>query len=975
MSSSGSNSKQQNQSSDRGGVLLVAISIVLLIFGLGMFLGNVMQTSTASLQAFKDLSIGLAGILSLPFSLLIIWLALLCAAASKHSLSFRGILIILGLSVSLMALMTLGTNVPGQGSLLDYVSNVNINYRKCAEPYSLTQYLACAFERYAGRFDGTMTPGGGLFGMLIAFPLWYMLDEIGGLVLVSILMIALGFALFRKNPVVIIQDFRKKRDQASSPAENPVQGEGYDRAELLEKGEAGPESPVYQPFDPRFEAPAQPEWGQDSGTQNDVPPQLVLAPSVLPEFAMPNPGTKPVKAFNRPEPPKEYTDKQQPVASMAGYAEPERRVAVEKTPVFSELEKPVKTDTPGIADPQRAQAVVPPKAEDPFAYPETPISEEIPQKPVLSRPEEESYTKPQTPVTAEARPPRRSETRSYESNLELKKPEPTLPWEEERPAPHREAGGEVHVQPAFELSGKRTAIPVRGNEALDSKSLDGVKRTEKQPMGQQIRFSLDDYQKPPISLLTMAPKEEEMDYSKEDSIRAEKLINTLANFAIPARVEDIVHGPSVTRFAIRLDQKVNVNKVRNITDNLKMELKAKGGIRAEIPIPGTSNIGIEVSNDHVSKVYLSEVLTSARMQEAKSPTTVAIGKDITGCPIVCELMDTPHLLIAGATGSGKSVCINSIISSILFRASPKEVKLILIDPKFVEMQPYNQMPHLLLPVISDPKKATAALEWVCQEMDRRYQLMQEFGVRNLDAYNKKLPPDKEPIPRIILIVDEMADLMQMAKKAVEEHIMRITAKARAAGICLILATQRPSVNIITGVIKANIPSRIAFMVSSPFDSKTILDAQGAEQLMGRGDMLFRANTRDTIRVQGCLVEDRDVEQLTEYISRSCNPEYNADIIAYLEDEDTRKEGDSFVEETNDMEDSFDDLLPEAIRIAVEEEAISISMLQRVLRVGYARAGRMIDEMTKRGIISSSEGTKPRRTLMTRSQYEEYLKQQ
>ncbi len=332
----------------------------------------------------------------------------------------------------------------------------------------------------------------------------------------------------------------------------------------------------------------------------------------------------------------------------------------------------------------------------------------------------------------------------------------------------------------------------------------------------------------------------------------------------------------------------DVSKLRSVMDNLTIELKAKGDIRAEIPIPGTSFVGLEVSNDTTSKVYLSEVLDAPRTREIKSPTTVALGKDITGTPILAELMDMPHLLIAGATGSGKSVCINSIICSILYRASPQQVRLILIDPKFVELQPYNDVPHLLLPVITDAKKATMALDWVCTEMDERYQIMQKAGVRNLDAYNKRLGPDEEPLPRIIVIVDEMADLMTVSGKIIEDHIKRITAKARAAGICLILATQRPSVNIITGVIKANIPGRIAFRVASPFDSKTILDAQGAEKLLGYGDMLFRGSIRDPIRVQGCFVSDRDVEQTVEYIKSRNKADYNLDIMEHIEKQNRLK---------------------------------------------------------------------------------------
>ena len=497
----------------------------------------------------------------------------------------------------------------------------------------------------------------------------------------------------------------------------------------------------------------------------------------------------------------------------------------------------------------------------------------------------------------------------------------------------------------------------------------------RKPEPKQIKLALDDYEVPPKRLLAAPPPGEVNDTTEEDQRRGVKLIETLKSFQITAHLHDIVHGPTVTRFAIRLAEGINVNKLRNVMDNLTIELKAKGDIRAEMPIPGTSFVGLEVSNDKTTKVYLREVLESSRMKENPSPTAVALGKDITGTPIVCELMDMPHLLIAGATGSGKSVCINSIICSILYRASPRNVRLIMVDPKFVELQPYNDVPHLMMPVITDAKKATAALDWVCQEMDERYQILVEAGVRNLDAYNKRLGPDEEPLPRIIVIVDEMADLMTTSGKQIEDHIKRITAKARAAGICLILATQRPSVNIITGVIKANIPGRIAFRVSSPFDSKTILDSNGAEKLLGYGDMLFRSTTREPIRVQGCFVADKDVEQTVEYIRSRNKADYNLDLVEHVEKSDSGEGGNGMGDSVEGGDAEFDELLPQAIEMAVEAGQMSISMLQRVLRVGYARSGRLIDEMERRGIISGNEGTKPRKTLMTREQYMSYLEQE
>jgi DNA segregation ATPase FtsK/SpoIIIE-like protein len=492
---------------------------------------------------------------------------------------------------------------------------------------------------------------------------------------------------------------------------------------------------------------------------------------------------------------------------------------------------------------------------------------------------------------------------------------------------------------------------------------------KKQINGEQLEFIPKYYDRPSDTLLSAPPEGSRPDTTEEDTIRAEKLIKTLDSFNIPASVQQIVHGPAITRFAIRLGEGVNVNRIRNVLDNLSLELLAKAPVRAEIPIPGTPLIGIEVANDKSDIVYLREVLFSKKMLGSASPTTVALGKDITGNPITCDLFDMPHLLIAGATGSGKSVCINSIITSILYRARPDELKLILVDPKFVELQPYNACPHLLHPVITDVADAEASLEWLCDEMDDRYHRMQELGVRNISGYNRRVDSFDKKMPFIVVIIDEMADLILTSGKEVEEYIKRITAKARAAGICLILATQRPSVNVITGVIKANIPSRIAFQVSSQVDSRTILDSIGAERLLGNGDMLYMPrNFPAPVRVQGCYISDKDVENVTNFVKSQNRVEYNADLMEHIKNARERSDSNKGYYATDDDNGVFDEKLPDAIEMAVESGQTSISMLQRVLRVGYGRAGRLIDEMERRGIIGASEGTKPRKTIMTREEY-------
>ncbi len=363
------------------------------------------------------------------------------------------------------------------------------------------------------------------------------------------------------------------------------------------------------------------------------------------------------------------------------------------------------------------------------------------------------------------------------------------------------------------------------------------------------------------------------------------------------------------------------------------------------------------------------------MHAARNPLVVALGKDIAGKPILCDLSRMPHLLIAGATGSGKSVCINSIVCSLLYRASPEDVRLIMVDPKQVELQVYNGIPHLLIPVISDPKKASSALNWVVNEMFDRYGKFSSMSVRNLDGYNKKVGKDKK-LPNIVVIIDEMADLMEVCRKDVEESVRRLAALARAAGIYMVLATQRPSVDVITGVIKNNIPSRIAFTVSSGVDSRTIIDVNGAEKLMGKGDMLYQpTGASKPTRLQGCFVSDEEVARITENIVTRYQADYNLDIQSQMDEaQDSAGKGSGDEAAAESMEGEFNDLLSNAIRMAVEDGQTSISMLQRRLRIGYARAGRLVDEMTKRGIVSESEGSKPRKVLISREQFLEWLKE-
>ncbi len=479
---------------------------------------------------------------------------------------------------------------------------------------------------------------------------------------------------------------------------------------------------------------------------------------------------------------------------------------------------------------------------------------------------------------------------------------------------------------------------------------------------QALEFETEEYNYPPVDLLQLSQPNKVKNMEQQDQMKAQKLEETLKSFGISAKLTGIAHGPAVTRFEMQPAPGVKVSRIVNLADDIALNLAATS-IRIEAPIPGKPAIGVEIPNEVIEMVPIREVLESSVARRNPSRLAVALGKDNSGRHIIADIAKMPHVLIAGATGSGKSVCINSIICSILYRATPEEVRMIMIDPKVVELSVYNSIPHLLIPVVTDPKKASGALNWAVMEMTDRYKKFADRGVRNMQGYNAALKEGEKSLPQIVVIIDELADLMMVAPGEVEDAICRLAQLARAAGIHLVIATQRPSVNVITGVIKANIPSRIAFTVASQVDSRTILDVGGAEKLLGRGDMLYApSGTNKPQRVQGAWVSEEEVHAIVEYIKARHDTDYNEEVIEQLEQLDNG-EADS-----EKPDDEYDELLPQAVEMVVEAGSASISMLQRRLRVGYARAGRMIDEMAARGIVSQSEGAKPRDVLITREQY-------
>ncbi len=478
-----------------------------------------------------------------------------------------------------------------------------------------------------------------------------------------------------------------------------------------------------------------------------------------------------------------------------------------------------------------------------------------------------------------------------------------------------------------------------------------------------VTMTSESYRFPPIDLLNKAKRSKGNAAEEENILRAKamKLEDTLHSFNIDAQVTNVTQGPTVTRYEVHPNSGVKVKGIKNLADDIALNMEAKS-IRIEAPIPGKPAVGIEIENDRINMVTAREIVDSAAFKKSESKITFAVGKDIAGKAIVADLKTMPHLLIAGSTGSGKSVCINTIIASFLYKAKPDEVKLVLVDPKVVELANYNGIPHLLIPVVTEPSKAAAALNWAVAEMDDRYKKFAAEGVRGLTGYNKAMKAngdDESVMPQIVIIIDELADLMMAAPSQVEESICRLAQKARAAGMHLIVATQRPSVDVITGVIKANIPSRIAFAVSSQVDSRTILDMSGAEKLVGKGDMLFNPlGSGKPIRVQGAFISDDEVNSIIDFVkAQNEETRYSENVLDSIE----RANIPDAEKGNRDLE---DELLPDAIELVVQAQQASVSMLQRRFRIGYNRAARIIDMMEDRQIVGPSDGSRPRQVLIT-----------
>ncbi|TNP08681.1 DNA translocase FtsK [Bacillus cereus] len=607
-------------------------------------------------------------------------------------------------------------------------------------------------------------------------------------------------------------------------------------------------------------------------------------------------------------------------AARANAMQPSANVRVENKPVQQEVAEPQVEERPV------QQVVAEPQVE------ERPVQQVVAEPQVEENPMQQVVVEPQV----EERP------------VQQVVVEPQV---EERPV-QQVAEPQVEEQPMQQVVVEQVQKPISSTEVQEKAYVVNQRENDMR----NVLHTPPTYTVPPLALLSI-PQQSALDNTEWLEEQKELLDTTFNNFHVGAHVINVSQGPAVTRFEVQPDPGVKVNKITNLSDDIKLSLAAKD-IRIEAPIPGKSAIGIEVPNKESKPVFLREILRSPVFTKSESPLTVALGLDISGDPIVTDIRKMPHGLIAGATGSGKSVCINAILTSILYKAKPHEVKLMLIDPKMVELAPYNSVPHLVAPVITDVKAATAALKWAVEEMERRYELFAHAGARDLTRYNtivseREIPG--ETLPYIVIVIDELADLMMVAPGDVEEAICRIAQKARACGIHLLVATQRPSVDVITGLIKSNIPTRIAFTVSSQVDSRTIIDIGGAEKLLGRGDMLFLGNgTSKPVRVQGVYVSDDEIEKTVDHVKKQMKPNYlfkQEDLLAKTE-----------------QAESEDELFLDACQFVVEQGGASTSSVQRKFRIGYNRAARLIEEMESQGIISEGRGTKPRDVLISEDEF-------
>ena len=626
---------------------------------------------------------------------------------------------------------------------------------------------------------------------------------------------------------------------------------------------------------------------------------------------------------------------------------------------------------------QRARDRVPyePEPERP-ARPEKPRRQRVPvdvpleDEPVRPKPEPEPEPKPEPQEIPDEPLPRKKGKGFFSRRGEdVMTPDQVLRPQEPEPAPEVPPAAQPEPEPAPQPEKKS-----RRSQESAAREVEQHAQEVSQAIEEELAEPEEAYQYPPVTLLDQNSDDNYTEVGAELRNNSRRLAQTITSFGVDAKPGDVVHGPSVTRYEFTLDQGVKLSKLTNLADDIALAL-GSGGVRIA-PIPNKSSVvGIEVPNRVVTAVRIRDVIDSRAFAEHKSRVAFAVGKDIGGNCIVGDIAKLPHVLIAGTTGSGKSVCTNSLIVSLLYKSTPEEVRFIMVDPKMVELAPYNGIPHLLIPVVTDPKKAAGALQWAVYEMMKRYKLFSENGVKDLAGFNALAQRNEElkKMPTVVVVIDELADLMLVAAKEVEESICRVAQMGRAAGMHLVIATQRPSSDVITGLMKANIPSRIAFAVASSLESRIILDTTGAEKLVGKGDMLYAPlGAGKPTRVQGCFITPEEIERVVDYVKQSGEAEYSQDVMDKIEQAVKEKEkgGKSAGAPEPAGESPDDELLTAAVDVVLETGQASVSMLQRRLKLGYARAARLVDQMEERGYVGPFEGSKPRQLLIDKAKWQE-----
>lgn len=888
---------------------------------------------------------GLAGCFAEAMAALLVWGGVLLVIASKRPVSFRVFSLAFLIFLLVMTLFNLLSRIGDDGFFVSYcINRSNATY--------------AGVVRAAYKFCADYGEPAGALGMLLAMPVYRFLGTVFGTILTVLLLILMVLFLFRFNLgsrlSVVWENLRKRQQEnAQKRAQQAEQQRLWEQQRQQEENLRDLQQPAYL----------------RRSARNSAVQQIGPQPAINGNANIPPVQPNPVGAAAMfPVQPNQQPMNNSGVQLYDEVIVSDQQTSQEKHGWPALHKKPAKVHQVGLVFTPSEMGY----HDDSSAAGEQPGLERSTtvtggKRKNTSRLEDIRRRKAELLKQLEANEAARQQTESDAPSSDRSDTVPVsespLPQEDYHPLVDEETAYRRPEEEAQENTLRMPDDPTK-HTPLFAPLID--MDDEDEPDTEEPVHESRPYAYPPVDLLNLE-QHHAKDTSQTDQANAGLLEETLASFNIPAKVQHITHGPAITRFAMGLTAGgINVKRILNITDNIALALSANGAIRIESQIPGTNLFGIEVPNAEVQMVTFAQVLMSPEMQQAKSPLAVCLGHDITGKPVICDLARMPHLLIAGQTGSGKSVCVNTIINSLLFRTSPEDVRMIMIDPKVVELQCYNVVPHLLIPVVSEPQKAVGALAWAVAEMEDRYNKMHTKNVRELSAYNAKLGPGEQKLPRIVIIIDELADLMMSTKRDVEESIIRLAQKARAAGIHMVVATQRPTVDVITGLIKSNVPSRIAFAVSSNTDSRTILDKPGAEKLLGRGDMLYMpTGVNAPIRVQGCFLSDSETERVVDYIGKYSHVEFDPDVLEALEKQQDDQSG---MMDDGDSE-GVDDRLEEAIEMVVTDGQASISMLQRRMKIGYARAGRLIDDMAARGIVSKSLGSKPREVLITREEYE------